>query len=72
MMTGRTTATKGAPAVMTPFQERKNERDRNLREDFRKLMEEEPGRSRMVVKDYLKGKYGISSDDAYYKILKNG
>lgn len=60
------------PSSKTPFQVRKEERDRNLREEYQYLMAENPNRSKMMVKDYLKEKYMISSDDAYYKILKNG
>lgn len=58
------------PMAMTPFQAKKEERNRNLREEYARLMAENPERSKMMVKDYLKEKYEISSDDAYYKILK--
>lgn len=65
-----TAITKNGPSAKTPFQVRKEERDRKMREEYRSLMEQNPNRSKMMVKDYLKEKYGISSDDAYYKVLK--
>ena len=34
-------------------------------------MAENPGRGRGIVKDYLKAKYEISSNDVYYTILKS-
>ena len=68
----RKTATNAAPSLKTPFQLRKEERDRDLRKEYAALMAENPGRSKMMVKEYLKEKYSISSDDAYYKILRGG
>lgn len=65
-----TTTTIKKPSALTPFQQRKAERDESLRKEYAALMAEQPGRSRMMVKDYLKEKYGLSSDDKYYKILK--
>lgn len=67
---GTVTRTIQGPSSKTPFQQKKEERDKRIREEWRQLMAEKPGRSRMMVKDYLKEKYGICSDDAYYKILK--
>ena len=58
------------PSLKTPFQARKEERNRDLRKEYAALMAENPGRSKMMVNEYLKEKYGISSDAAYYKILK--
>lgn len=59
------------PRAKTMFQEKKEERNRKIRTEFVKLMKENPDRSRVMVKDYLKEKYGICSDSVYYDIIRD-
>ncbi len=68
----KTATRNAAPGVLTPWQEAKRERDARMASEHAALLRERPDRSRTVMKDYLKEKYGLVSDSAYYAALERG
>ena len=56
-----TTAHTDAPEVLTKAQSRRKERDRKMLHDYVRLLEKDPGRSRMALYAFLLEKYCMAS-----------
>lgn len=60
------------PMAETEYARQKRLRDMRMWKDYERYMEERPDRSRTMLKDFLKGKYGMTSDSGYYEALERG
>lgn len=71
-MTLATTQTQREPAEKTGWQEAKEKRDLSMWREYRRLLDKNPGRSRIELNKFLKGKYGFASDSGFYEALRRG
>ncbi|MDE6095829.1 MAG: hypothetical protein K2G52_06535 [Muribaculaceae bacterium] len=62
----------GSPAEKTPRQMEKERRALAMWDEYRDLLTQNPMRSKCELRDYLKGKYGITSNSGFYTALNRG
>ncbi|MDE5976092.1 MAG: hypothetical protein K2G69_06055 [Muribaculaceae bacterium] len=65
------TTTQRGPALLTPAMEARKRRNRELLEDYVRLMDEAPDRSRTPVRAHLMKRHGIPTVAGYYYALQS-
>ena len=60
------------PAEKTPKQAEKEKRALSMWKEYQKLLSANPLRSKCELRDYLKKKYGYSSNSGFYVALNRG